>query len=173
MSVKTKDKIKNGLNILISETKDIHKITVKMLVDKININRSTFYLHYHDLNEVAEEIMNGIMDDIFKPYESSSTLDDIYSLLNYSINYIEQNNKDLFTYIYLDRIELVLIKFQKKAFDIIYNSKIITKYNDSDLMYCLQFYLDGFLNSIITSIKKNDFENTKNHAINLFNKIFL
>ena len=52
---KTKSAIKheviNSLN-----TNEIEKITVKSICDKININRSTFYLHYSTINDVIDEI---------------------------------------------------------------------------------------------------------------------
>ena len=51
---KTKSAIKheviNSLN-----TNEIEKITVKSICDKININRSTFYLHYSTINDVIDE----------------------------------------------------------------------------------------------------------------------
>lgn len=170
---RTKENIKQALTILLSIEKSINNISVKKLVDKVGINRSTFYLHYHDLYEVADEIANDIMDDLFKEYEIIKNINDIYSLINYSIEYLETNNKNLLTYICLDNIELVILKFQQKAFNIIYNSKLITKYSNEDFTYFLQFYLDGLLQSIITSIKTNNFNDIKKNSILLFNKLFL
>ena len=60
---KTKSAIKheviNSLN-----TNEIEKITVKSICDKININRSTFYLHYSTINDVIDEIEDNIIQDI-------------------------------------------------------------------------------------------------------------
>lgn len=43
---------------------EIEKITVKSICDKININRSTFYLHYSTINDVVGEIEDNIIQDI-------------------------------------------------------------------------------------------------------------
>lgn len=42
---KTKTQLRNGLAMLMKE-KSVDEITVKELVDQVDINRSTFYLHY-------------------------------------------------------------------------------------------------------------------------------
>ena len=42
---KTKTQLRNGLAMLMKE-KSVGEITVKELVDQVDINRSTFYLHY-------------------------------------------------------------------------------------------------------------------------------
>ena len=42
--------------------KNIGQITVKELVDDVDINRSTFYLHYSDIPSLLKEIE----DDIFR-----------------------------------------------------------------------------------------------------------
>lgn len=45
---KTKSQLRKGLAHLMKE-KSIGEITVKELVDEVDINRSTFYLHYSDI----------------------------------------------------------------------------------------------------------------------------
>jgi len=45
---KTKTQLRNGLAMLMKE-KSVGEITVKELVDQVDINRSTFYLHYPDI----------------------------------------------------------------------------------------------------------------------------
>lgn len=50
---KTKAQLRAGLTKLMCE-KSVKEITVKELVDEIDINRSTFYLHYTDINQLLE-----------------------------------------------------------------------------------------------------------------------
>ena len=45
---KTKTQLRAGLAKLM-QTKSLKEITVKELVEEVDINRSTFYLHYTDL----------------------------------------------------------------------------------------------------------------------------
>ena len=51
---KTKAQLRRGLARLMQE-KSINEITVKELVDEVDINRSTFYLHYTDILSDASE----------------------------------------------------------------------------------------------------------------------
>ena len=48
---KTKAQLRAGLAKLMQE-KSIKEITVKELVEEVDINRSTFYLHYSDIYTV-------------------------------------------------------------------------------------------------------------------------
>ena len=58
---KTKNQLRTGLARLMKK-KNIGQITVKELVDDVDINRSTFYLHYSDIPSLLKEIE----DDIFR-----------------------------------------------------------------------------------------------------------
>ena len=52
---KTKNQLRTGLARLMKK-KNIGQITVKELVDDVDINRSTFYLHYSDIPSILKEI---------------------------------------------------------------------------------------------------------------------
>ena len=52
---KTKMQLRQGLARLMQK-KSIKEITVKELVDEVDINRSTFYLHYTDIYQMLEKI---------------------------------------------------------------------------------------------------------------------
>lgn len=64
---KTKAQLRAGLAKLMKD-KSIKEITVKELVDEVDINRSTFYLHYTDiynmLDEIEKELLREITDSI-------------------------------------------------------------------------------------------------------------
>lgn len=64
-SQKTKKLIKNTFAELLHEKKNIHKISVTELVNKADINRSTFYSHYDDIYQVAEDIKAETMKAFF------------------------------------------------------------------------------------------------------------
>lgn len=59
---KTKAQLRAGLTKLMC-IKSIKEISVKELVDEVDINRSTFYLHYADIFDMLEKIENEIMDE--------------------------------------------------------------------------------------------------------------
>ena len=60
---KTKSQLKTGLAQLMRE-KSIREITVKELVDAVDINRSTFYLHYSDIPGLLAEVENEMMESV-------------------------------------------------------------------------------------------------------------
>ena len=65
---KTKLQLKQGLARLMQK-KSIKEITVKELVDEVDINRSTFYLHYTDIYQMLEKIEEDAMIDICEAME--------------------------------------------------------------------------------------------------------
>ena len=58
---KTKAQLRHGLAKLLKE-KTIKEITVKELVEEVDINRSTFYLHYQDIYDMIEHIENDLIE---------------------------------------------------------------------------------------------------------------
>ena len=46
------------------EQKSVKEVTVKELTDLVNINRSTFYLHYTDIYHMLESIENELFEEI-------------------------------------------------------------------------------------------------------------
>ena len=65
---KTKAQLRAGLAKLMLK-KNIREITVKELVNEVDINRSTFYLHYTDIYHMLETIENELQDEILKIIE--------------------------------------------------------------------------------------------------------
>ncbi|WNS76146.1 TetR/AcrR family transcriptional regulator [Bacillus sp. DTU_2020_1000418_1_SI_GHA_SEK_038] len=68
---RTKEHLKQALIDLIKE-KGYHSVTVKDIVDYAAYNRSTFYVHYLDKMEIAEDLLfsmlEGLEDSVGKPY---------------------------------------------------------------------------------------------------------
>lgn len=81
---KTKNQIKDSLLQLLEE-KHIDKISVKELCEVADINRGTFYFHYHDIYELLTELENEFLKDfqdvISHQYETP--LAAITSILDY------------------------------------------------------------------------------------------
>ena len=60
---KTKNQLRTGLARLMKK-KNIGQITVKELVDDVDINRSTFYLHSSDIPSLLKEIEDDMIEEI-------------------------------------------------------------------------------------------------------------
>lgn len=54
--------------------KPIEKITVRELAEQAQIHKATFYLHYHDIYELSEQLEYELIDDIFSGLSDPSEL---------------------------------------------------------------------------------------------------
>jgi AcrR family transcriptional regulator len=100
-SIRTKKAIKASFAELLSEKNDINKITVKELVERADISKSTFYDHYQDIYAVADEfemevinLLESILEDYVKDgtHNFSSYVRKLISLL--------KSNEDLYKKIF-------------------------------------------------------------------------
>lgn len=64
-SVKTKRLIKNTFIEMLSEKKEISKISVSDLTERCEISRATFYAHFDDIYGVVEEFETELIDEFF------------------------------------------------------------------------------------------------------------
>lgn len=67
---RTKKMFKEALISLIQENEDISKLTVQNIADRAELNRATFYLHYHDINDLMEQMIDEVFEDLNKTMES-------------------------------------------------------------------------------------------------------
>lgn len=143
---KTRELLRNGLAELM-EQKSIKEITVKELVEKVDINRSTFYLHYSDIYEMMETIENDLVEEIQKsvqdhpvsPFNEASFpfIEDIFSIL--------EENKKICTALlgpngdmaFLHQIQSILEEHSLRVLSEKFPDKI------EDLKYAYSFCMSG------------------------------
>ena len=89
---KTKGAIKDSLLQLILEY-DFNKITVKMITDKANIGRKTFYLHYSCIEDVIDDYKNDISIELEKSLAKNfrNAENDIHNIFIDLTNMIKNN----------------------------------------------------------------------------------
>lgn len=75
--IKTRTSIKNAFMELV-QTLEISRMSVSELAAKALVNRSTFYLHYTDVQAVAADIESEIAERIAS-YIDNFAIDDIYA----------------------------------------------------------------------------------------------
>lgn len=66
--IKTRRQLKKGLAALMKE-KSVNQITVKELVEEVDINRSSFYLHFKDIQDLLREIEENMEAQIKRAIE--------------------------------------------------------------------------------------------------------
>lgn len=85
-SIRSKKMIKQAL-IEILKTTEISKVTVKMVVDKADLSRNTFYAHYQDVYSIIDEMQKEVIESCIK------YLDEVLEGKNYN----ETNTLQFFT----------------------------------------------------------------------------
>ncbi|MCA5963285.1 TetR family transcriptional regulator C-terminal domain-containing protein [Blautia sp. RD014234] len=127
--------------------KSIKEITVKELVEEVDINRSTFYLHYTDIYNMLETIENDLQEEILKiiqehpvsPFNEASFpfIEDIFLIL--------WENKDICSALlgpngdmsFVSRIESIISEHSLKVL------KATFPENMDSLKYSYSFCLTG------------------------------
>lgn len=118
---KTKCAIRNAFLQLRSK-KPLEKITIKELSALANINKATFYLHYHDIYDLSEtlerDVVKSCLDNIEHPEEVISNIENFLKCLNESVVANEQLIKILFEG---NRSNSFTELFEKELYAMIYN----------------------------------------------------
>jgi AcrR family transcriptional regulator len=163
---KTKTQLRAGLAKLM-QNKSINEITVKELVDEVDINRSTFYLHYTDIYNLFEEIEEDLLKEIVQVINNHpiglnentfSFIEDIFSIL--------LENKDICRALigpngdiaFVHKIEMIIAENSMKALEPLYPTAI------GDLKYSFSFCLSGSVGLIKTWILENNDESPEHMA---------
>lgn len=87
---RTRRLLREGLIELLMEKK-INNISVQELVERIDINRSTFYLHYMDIYDLLSKIEDEMMQEILSRVEKKCQPLELDDLLSTIFHYISDN----------------------------------------------------------------------------------
>lgn len=93
-TLQTRFMLKKALFELLSE-KNIMDINVKSLCDRAQINRSTFYLHYRDIEDLLSSVKN---EEVNKFYDFTSSVTNEKSLKKATISYFQYIKDNDFIY---------------------------------------------------------------------------
>lgn len=164
---KTRALLRQGLAGLLKE-KSLKEITVKELVEKVDINRSTFYLHYADIYDMMEKIENELTEEIeelirahpVSPFNEASFpfIEDIFSILaeNRAIcAALLGPNGDIS---FLHRIEHILSEHSLNILKETFPEKI------DDLKYYYAFCLSGCIGLVKTWLSEDSSESPQHMA---------
>jgi len=114
-AIRTQEMLKEALLTLLQEGHSLHQISIQKLTQRANLNRTTFYLHYQNINELKEHLTNDIFQVLTDKIENLTTTFDrnrqqhLLQLLDYLL---EQRNHIL-ALVQFEQIEkhlLLLIK---------------------------------------------------------------
>lgn len=141
--------------LLLLEKKDFDFITVKEICKKAGVNRSTFYLHYQNTNELLMEaisLINKRFNDSFSIVHfdvNKSSKDELFFIKEeYLIPYLNfvKENQRVFKLIhdkpYLFYSKKTLEKLYSETFSIILDKFAV---KDEEKKYIFSFYTQGAL----------------------------
>lgn len=148
--------------LLILEKKDYEYITVKEICAKAGVNRSTFYLHYENVDDLLQETIEYIKEKFHNLFNgekldkniiNNSNINDLVLITpKYLTPYLEflRDNKTLFTLINkkptLFNSQMIYENMYKELFVPILNKFSVEK---AKQVYVFEFYFKGVF-SIIT-----------------------
>lgn len=155
-SRKTKKAIKEAFAELMHEKCELSNITVKELVARADITRSSFYTHYDNIYDVAGDIQNETMEILQKNIEDLKNLNDFNRCLDDITSYLKENEyiysmilSSPNAIIYADRI----VNLLRKKLDISLNKK---PPHELDLIFytygCTNLYIKHFRGEIDYSL---------------------
>ena len=133
-AIRSKKMIRTAFAELLSEKHDIDKVTVKEVVERADISKSTFYCHYEDIYAVVEEFGGEIVDlvkDTINEY-SKAHKEEIAPYLK-KINTILKENETLYKMLmssdlyfsFINKIKQIVIDniSNDKRFDVLSKNK--------------------------------------------------
>lgn len=95
--IRTQEMLKEALLTLLQEGHLLHQISIQKLTKRANLNRTTFYLHYQNINELKEHLVSDILQVLTDKIENLTSIFDrnrkehLIQLLDYLLdqrNYI-------------------------------------------------------------------------------------
>ena len=156
----------NDALLFLLEKKQFEYITIKDVCQKANVNRSTFYLHYDNLNDLLDETISQSNKDFFNAF-SSIEMKDITKSNPDELNFI--NDRYLLPYLNFVKEHKRLYKeaknnsslfkadlMQKEVYEKMVD-RILDKFaiEEKYKKYVFDFFLSG-IQSVISNWLKSD-----------------
>ena len=151
-SIRSRKSIRSAYAELINDKKDASKITVKEIVDKADISKSTFYCHYNDINDLVEEIQNDVLKNAKESLEEyvNATDGDLHLYLRKAIEVIRKNEQDYKLIASGIYPATFLMKYKEYVIETLFATpKFKTKHQDPARRHAeISFFACGFIDVI-------------------------
>lgn len=174
-SKKTRSLIKKTFAELMNEKKELNKITVTELVKKAGITRSTFYTHYDDIYQVANDYQLETIELLVSDDKILNSIQDIYDYFDEIFESLKKNEEIYKMLLVSNGVLIFLEKLQKLAGKKIYYAmKNIIK-NNKYLELDVNFYMSGVIAELVKYFRnQSDYslEEILANAKKWFEKIF-
>lgn len=140
-------KLKTTVLELLKEM-DFDKITVKMICNKAEVNRSTFYAHYADIYDIMEQMEEHLNEELLESYPAwQSTDTDIFPLWPF-IPFLRHIKKHCHFYkiVLKQRKDFPLKQGRRQMWEQIIKPKCEAAgiLSESEMMYYFVYFQAGF-----------------------------
>jgi len=106
-ALRTKEMLKNAVLTLLEDDTPINQLSVQRVTKQASLNRTTFYLHYQDIDELIGQLTNDILRELSDKIEALIQVKDIDT---------KKRLIQLLDYLYTQRHHLLLL-FQIEQFE--------------------------------------------------------
>ncbi|MDR0721176.1 MAG: TetR/AcrR family transcriptional regulator C-terminal domain-containing protein [Treponema sp.] len=146
--------------IELMKDKPFTKITIKELCEKADINRTTFYAHYHDQYELLKQIEEetfGYIEDMLNKYYNKRSKREVLEMVEEILGFIANNSR----YLQVLLSENGDFGFQKRLFSHFMFKKQVMKYFSEDTIkeetkeYWYIYALNGTIGLVQHWLKNN------------------
>ena len=172
---KTKAQLRAGLARLMQK-KSIKEITVKELVEEVDINRSTFYLHYTDIYQMLESIEAELMEEITHlvadyPLDPLNNKESSYPFIE-QIFTILDHNKDICIALLGKNGDMAFVnRIEKLIADTVLHRWSIRLPKDTrDIEYPYAFCLNGCV-GMLKTWRSSENQESRQHMAELTHKL--
>lgn len=182
--LKSSEKMHKAL-ITLLDSKDFELITIKEICEAAGVNRSTFYLHYDNVNDLLQETVEAVYKNFFGRFgdEKTATIDideknkdELYLvtpkyLMPY-LDFVEENQK-LFNLMYEKNEMMGAEKTYEIWFKTIFGP-ILTRFNvpENEQPLIMLFYLKGII-GVVTEWVKGGCSESKDVIISVIQKCII
>ncbi len=152
-SIKTRNLIKTTFAQLIHEKKQMDKVTVTELIQRANLTRSTFYTHFDNLYQVAQEYQLQTIELLCNEDLKLHSKEDILNYFDNIFLCLKQNEETYKLLLTANESILFLDKLEKIAGEKIYDAlKNISNQKYLDLS--ISFLMDGITIEVVKYFRK-------------------
>lgn len=156
---KTKTSLFTSLSSLLNQ-KDIREITVIELCREAGINKSTFYLHYKDIYECAEDFISQIVYpvmDIVCRNGINNMINELPNIWRDILQLFEKNKSLYLPFFNSPNLSPMLYKARNEIIDSLVKRSTVFGLSDEELLnarFTITFFVNGFLGILEQSIKR-------------------
>lgn len=131
---------------MLSEKRELSKISVSELTKRANINRGTFYTHYDDIYGVAEDYENELIDEFFDN-DTLLSADNFPKFLDALFEYIKENDNEYRLLCrsddFISVMKRLILLTENKLLELCYSDKRLK--NKAHLSLEINVFIEGIL----------------------------